>query len=145
MGKVRTMKNIRGLLLMSATVLLAACGKPQVVKVTETEYELKLDQNTVAPGDVTFTVTNGGHAHHSLVVLKTDLPVDGLPVITNADNTTVVDERSPEVEHLTPEVEDVLGGGTKSATLELTPGKYAVICNEPDHYRNGMYAALSVK
>ena len=140
-----TTNDIRWLLLLSATALLGACGQPTVVKVTETEYQLKLDQSSVPPGDVTFTVTNSGHEMHELVVFRTQLPADGLPLKTNADNSTQVDEASPQLTHLEPEVEDLLAGGTKSATVKLTEGTYVVICNEPDHYRNGMYARLSVK
>ncbi len=139
-----TPKTVRGLLCVAAAALLSACGPPPVVKVTEREYGLTLDRGAVPPGDVTFTVTNAGLVPHGLIIFKTELPADGLPVVTQ-DNTTVIDESSPELERLQPEVDTLLGGGTRSITVRLTPGQYAVVCNDPDHYRNGMYAALSAK
>ncbi|HLL55104.1 MAG TPA: hypothetical protein VK447_16225 [Myxococcaceae bacterium] len=134
-----------GALPLIAAALLGACGPPQVVKVTEREYELSLDQGAVSPGEVTFTVTNAGRETHDAAVFMTELPADGLPVVTAADNTTRIDVGSSELTRLTPQVEAVLPGGTKSATLKLGPGKYVVVCDAPDHYRSGMHAALSVK
>jgi len=45
---------------------------------------------------------------------------------------------------LIDEVEDIVPGGTSSLTLDLEPGTYLIICNLPDHYRNGMSAYLTV-
>ena len=30
-------------------------------------------------------------------------------------------------------------------TVDLTPGKYAMICNLPGHYQRGMYGSLTAK
>ena len=43
------------------------------------------------------------------------------------------------------EIADVEAGKTKSATNDLTPGKYAMICNVPGHYEQGMYGSVTAK
>ena len=41
--------------------------------------------------------------------------------------------------------QDELGSGkSASATFDLSPGKYVLICNLGGHYRNGMFAGFTV-
>lgn len=139
-----TRNNIRGPLLVACAALLSACGA-QTLTVTETEYTLTLSQSTARPGDVTFTVANSGHEGHELVLFKTSLAPDQLPLITNTDGTTKVDESSSQLTPITPEVKDISAGTTKSATMHLDAGSYVLICNVPDHYKGGMHAPLTVQ
>ena len=43
------------------------------------------------------------------------------------------------------EVEDIVAGTTAELQLSLEPGTYAVICNLPEHYAQGMHASLTVE
>jgi uncharacterized cupredoxin-like copper-binding protein len=42
------------------------------------------------------------------------------------------------------EVSDLPPGKSGSLTLTLTPGNYLLICNQPNHYRAGMWTRLTV-
>jgi len=86
-------------------------------------------------GKVTVTAKNDGKAEHELVVLKTDADPAKLPM------------KGGEVDESTSvgEIPDVAPGKSASATLDLKPGKYAVICNLPGHYKGGMYGSLTVR
>jgi uncharacterized cupredoxin-like copper-binding protein len=43
------------------------------------------------------------------------------------------------------EVEELDPGKSGDLTLSLKPGKYALACNVPNHYANGMWTVLTVK
>lgn len=71
---------------------------------------------------------------HELVVFRTDLPDDALPVA-----------KGQVMEHTLKtigEVEDIAPG--KRMSFRLTPGHDALICNQPGHYEAGMHTALVV-
>jgi uncharacterized cupredoxin-like copper-binding protein len=46
---------------------------------------------------------------------------------------------SPAIAHV-----DLPPGTKKTLTLTLKPGNYILMCNQPDHYKTGMKANLSV-
>ena len=56
---------------------------------------------------------------------------------------TEVDEERQGVQHV-DEVEDVKAGTTKQLTVDLTPGRYVLLCNLPGHYKLGMETGLTV-
>jgi uncharacterized cupredoxin-like copper-binding protein len=71
-----------------------------------------------------------------MVVLKTDVPADKLPVV----NGKVTESKFKKM----GEVENVAVGKSKHLTLNLTAGRYVLICNEPGHYEMGMHTSLIV-
>jgi uncharacterized cupredoxin-like copper-binding protein len=81
---------------------------------------------------------------HEFVVFRTDLAEDALPTTTDDKDQLIVDEEGAGVEHV-DEVEDVQVGSDQDFEVNLTPGKYVVICNLPQHYDSGMHAALTVE
>ena len=91
----------------------------------------------LAAGDVTVSFENEGAIKHKLVILKTDVPADSLEV----HDGKVHEHDYAEI----GEIEGVAPGTSKSATFDLEPGTYALICNLPGHYQAGMYATLTVK
>ena len=119
----------------------AAAGT--TVTVTLTEWEFKASATTAPAGKVTFTAKNDGKEVHELVLFKTDLPVDKLPL----DEEGAVDERATGIEVI-DEVEDVEAGATKSFPTDLKPGTYALVCNVVDkgekHYGHKMYTTFTV-
>jgi uncharacterized cupredoxin-like copper-binding protein len=119
--------------------LLAACG-PQTVNVGESEdFKMTLSTNTGSAGKITFHVTNNAtDTVHEFVVVKSDLAEGALPV--DADGN--VDE--DQINHL-DEVEDIQPGESQDFTMELQPGNYVLMCNLPDHYKQGMHASFTVK
>ena len=122
--------------------LLAACGGSKAVNVSagtaSNTYTFELSQNSAPAGDVTFHITNNAASEtHEFVVVRTDLPADQLPL--NADGD--VDE--DQIDGV-DEVEDITPGQSQDLTVNLTPGHYALICNLPDHYGQGMHIDFTV-
>ena len=148
----------------STMVLLAACGGSggdtggggEVVNVVLKEWSLIPDRVTVPAGDVTFNVTNNGFVEHELVVLRTDLPADGLVVQSQAvtlgqgseadeaASGTVVG-RIPLEDPTTVFQEVLFPRDSASDTFNLTPGHYALICNRPTHYELLQYKDFTVE
>ena len=77
---------------VAAGALVAGCGtsssnassSPNTVTATEREWKIVADHKTIKAGDITFTVTNKGTLNHELLVIRTDLPLGGIPI--GADN-----------------------------------------------------------
>jgi uncharacterized cupredoxin-like copper-binding protein len=61
-----------------------------------------------------------------------NLPMDG-DVATADETLEVVDE-----------IEDIAPGTSATLNLNLDAGTYAVICNLPGHYANGMHTTFAV-
>jgi uncharacterized cupredoxin-like copper-binding protein len=92
-------------------------------------------KTSVAHGRVTFRVKNGAGMEHELVVIKTSKKAASLP--TSSSGKASEKGSVGEVE---------LGAGkSKSLTLNLKKGHYALICNIGGHYKAGMHADLTVK
>lgn len=136
---------------MATAAMIAACGgtTASTVDVTLQEFAVLPEVASVPAGSVTFVANNTGpDDEHELVVIKTDLAPDALPV----DADGVVPEDSSELSVI-GEVEEIAVGATGEVTLDLSAGKYVLICNilqtEPDgtleaHYRMGMRTAFEV-
>ena len=131
-------------LVAAMVVLLATAGmglanaQDATVNVELGEFTLVPDVSSVAAGDIEFVATNIGDIEHELVVLKTDLAPDALPV---ADGR--VTESAPGIDEI-GEIETFAAGTTESATFALAAGNYVLICNIVDHYEAGMTAAFTV-
>ncbi|MGD9702273.1 MAG: plastocyanin/azurin family copper-binding protein [Acidimicrobiia bacterium] len=110
------------------------------VNGVEREWVVLSDLDQVPAGPVTFTFTNAGTTVHEMLVVKTDLPLFGLPV---DPMTQRFSEESTEWEVIS-EIPEYEVGETKDLTLTLEPGRYQLVCNLPAHYANGMATALQV-
>lgn len=120
---------------------LAACGDDDeagTVTATLSDFKIELGSSSAPAGDVTFDVTNDGPSVHEFVVFKTDLAVDALPVDENGD---VAEGESFEP---VDEIEDIAVDASPSLTVNLTAGKYVIICNVTGHYKQGMSTAFTV-
>ena len=131
------------LLLMSTGLLvvplLAACGGPTTITVTETEdYQIQLDKDSAKAGEITFHITNDAtDMVHEFVVVKTDIADGDLPL--DADGNVDEDQFTP-----IDEQEDIQPGETRDLVVTLDPGHYVLMCNLPDHYGKGMHAGFTV-
>jgi uncharacterized cupredoxin-like copper-binding protein len=110
----------------------------QTVNATLLSNSIQLETHNVKAGRVTFDVKNAADndMEHELVVLKTDLSDDALPV----SKGTVLEHKLKKI----GEVEDIAPGKSKRVSFRLAPGHYALICNKPGHYAAGMHTALVV-
>jgi uncharacterized cupredoxin-like copper-binding protein len=92
-------------------------------------------------GTHTIGYTNDGKAPHEIVMFKTALPANRLPLGANGD----VNEDSALLTNVADSGDALKPGGTKSfQTSALAPGHYVAVCNLPGHYRLGMRLDVTV-
>lgn len=127
------------------------------VKVTLREWGVFADKTTVSSGSVTFQATNTGTVPHELVILRLNAGVtpDTMPVkggvVDEGTSGTIIDEI---------EDTDLPPTTTKSKTVNLSAGEYALFCavvengdvapgtstskSKVSHYLNGMFFKFTV-
>jgi uncharacterized cupredoxin-like copper-binding protein len=129
--------NRQGVTTILPTTTPAAGGStaPSKLTIRMSEFRFTPKNVTAMAGVVTINAPNAGKAPHELVLLKTNADPANLP-----QKGGEVDE-SPSV----GEIADVKPGTTKSHHFKLKPGRYAMVCNLPGHYKAGMYGSLTVK
>ncbi|GAX42066.1 hypothetical protein NIES4075_30660 [Tolypothrix sp. NIES-4075] len=110
------------------------------IQVTATEMKFQLSQSTVPAGTVEFETTNKGKIPHEMVVIKTDLPLDKLPLEGDKLDEDKAGKEIGEIEE-----DDLKSGVTKTLKVNLTPGKYLIVCNLPGHFKAGMRTFLTVQ
>ncbi len=104
---------------------------PSVVNVSfpDAGFDIILDVDSVPAGSVVFNVSTAPSRaeHHEFLVIRTDLAPDALP-INDEDAVDAVDEDQVEI---VGRIEEFYteGGTTESATFDLEPGNYVLICN----------------
>ncbi|MEO6610361.1 MAG: hypothetical protein ABIN69_18030 [Aestuariivirga sp.] len=100
---------------------------------------IEIDKKTVKTGVVTFAVKNSSkETVHELIVSAINNPDETLPYLNNENR---VDEEHGS--HL-GEVSELEGGASGALTISLKPGMYALFCNLPNHYMDGMWTLLEV-
>ena len=146
------MKGVRWLSVAWVLALLAAaCGGGNgtdqgttagsgatTVNVELKDFAITPEVSSATPGEVTFSATNAGPSEHELVVIKTDIAPDQLPVESGA-----AEETGTDLEAI-GEIKEFASGGTESATFDLEAGNYVLICNIPAHYESGMAVGFEV-
>ncbi|HSD82737.1 MAG TPA: hypothetical protein VLG46_02705 [Anaerolineae bacterium] len=125
-----------------SVLLLVACTAStdrQRVEVGLSTFGIALSSDVIKPGKVTFVVKNNATDQtHEFLVTQTDHPQDQIPVEAGAA------QFSEDSLNVLGEVEDIDSGAIKRLTLELTPGRYVLVCNLPGHYQGGMHAEFTV-
>jgi len=101
---------------------------------TLAEYSVAPRPAQVAAGRVTFKVHNAGAINHEFVVLRTTKKASQLLKGNEADESGNVGE-----------IGDLQPGQTKTLSLNLKAGHYALICNLAGHYKAGQHADLTVR
>lgn len=117
------------------------------VEVTLTEWVVQPSKASVPGGPVYFLANNVGQEPHELVVIKTVLAPEDLPV----DDEGRVPEDAID---LIGEIEPFAADSSGSTVLDLEPGSYVLICNileeeddgtKESHYQQGMRTAFTVE
>lgn len=113
----------------------------QQLAVTLRDFAIEPDHLVVAPGLTEFIAFNEGPTVHELIIVRTDLAADQLPL--QADGLTAVEE-APGVEFIVADEGIDLDerGGFQA---ELLPGHYVLYCNLEGHYLGDMRAELEVE
>jgi len=141
-----------GFAVVMAAFMVACGGDDDGAKASKVDVALK--EWTIAPstasvkaGDITFTVSNNGTTAHEMVIIKSDLAPDALPV---DENGKVLEDDLDAID----EVDAFAAGTTEELTVNLAAGKYILICNilenppgqeAVSHYQNGMATAFTVE
>lgn len=87
-------------------------------------------------GKVELKVTNSGSTPHELVVVKADVAPDKLDKAAG-----IVDEAKYKPLARTKQLN---GAQSEEVSVDLTPGKYVLLCNVAGHYDLGMHTAFTV-
>ena len=130
---------------IAAVAFAAACSSaaPEAdiakgqIRADLKEYAVALTSTTVRAGQVTFIARNTGTSAHDLIVIKTELAADKLP-LDGQTQKAKTDGRVDGVEEIPP-------GQTRNLRIDLPAGHYVVICNVPTHYGLGMRTDLTVQ
>lgn len=116
---------------------------PKVTKINVTAKEMlfQLSSATAPAGPVAFVVKNEGKKPHEFVVLKNDFthkkfPLKGGNLIEDAKGFKNVGEINES---------QLKSGTTQTLQLNLTPGRYLLVCNLPGHFQAGMKTEFTVK
>jgi len=126
-----------------ALALLGGCspsdgnepGTATAPRVTLRDFDITMEPVALTAGDVTLSATNEGPSVHEFEVLRGE-GGDDLPVSSGVADTAGLD--------LVDELEDVAPGTSGTLSLTLEPGTYALICNLPGHYEQGMHVSFTV-
>jgi uncharacterized cupredoxin-like copper-binding protein len=97
-----------------------------------------LDHDALKPGRVTIEATNESKGLVHEVIVVRDAGAKELPY--DARKKLVVEKRIQRL----GEISDVPPGKSGKLTLDLKPGSYLLICNQPGHYKDGMSARVTV-
>jgi uncharacterized cupredoxin-like copper-binding protein len=125
-------------LLTPAACSTAAQPKGQVVDITLKDFHIDNATASVTGGDVVMQVHNEAPATHEFVVVRTNLPADGLPL--GPDGLSVNEDWLDRV----GELNEVPAGTVGTLPLHLAPGRYVFFCNLDGHDLGGMHAVLEV-
>ena len=111
------------------------------VNVRLEDFKVRRDAAVVRAGTVSFLIRNQGPTTHEIIVVRTDLAPDKLPL--QSDGLTV-DEEGDGVEFL-DEAQGLDIDDRQTMVLDLAAGNYVLYCNLEGHYLGGMHAALTVR
>lgn len=129
--------------LSAALVVAGACGggresepsEQPTLSVALSDFAVTADPGAVKAGRVVFAIRNRAAMTHELIVIRTDLAPDALPV----------DGGKAKEDGRVGGITNISAGASRKLVLELTPGKYVLICNIAGHYQLGMRVALTVE
>lgn len=118
----------------------AAANAAQTVTTSLKDFSIDPAKTTLTPGKVTFEVKNDGATVHDLIVIKTDLAADKLPVVSGK-----VDETAAGLKNEGQALNIAVGASASFTIDNLPAGNYVLICNQPAHYIAGMHTAFKVQ
>ena len=101
------------------------------------DFKIVTDHPTVVAGHIVFGIRNKAAMAHEVKVLKTDVDADKLPI----DGASAKASEAGKVGELL----NIGAGASRKLVLDLTPGRYVIVCNIAGHYQLGMRVALEVK
>ena len=140
------MRTLRHGLVLAAfagvAVFSTACTQSSSdgIAVTLDEWSVSLPSSQIDAGEVTFTATNDGSQVHEFEIFTVPDGVD--PTALEVKDDTV--DTAAAGMDVVDEVEDIAPSTSADLTVSLDPGTYAMICNLPTHYAQGMVTEFTV-
>ena len=128
-------------LLLTVLLVGAGCGgTPKgTVVVDFDEFTVKAKPASVSAGRVRFDQRNNGALEHELVVIKTELAPDDLPLRkVDVDLSAATLDVAVRDRRLGP-------ADNRTISARLGRGDYVLVCNVPGHYQSGMHAPFVVR
>lgn len=126
---------------IGASLATRSTGPAGDVIAKTTNYRISMP-TTLRVGRHTFAYTNKGSVPHELLLFRTELPGNSLPMGADGD----VDEESPLLHSVADSGNETAPGGSQSVPIKepLASGHYVAVCNLPGHYRLGMWLDVTV-
>jgi uncharacterized cupredoxin-like copper-binding protein len=122
------------------TVVNALLQDPSTDAAIQSD-RIVLSRETAPAGRVTFHAVNQSKGLvHELLVVRPKPGQTALTVPYDEKKAEVVESRIARL----GEIPDLPPGASGTITLNLTPGSYMLLCNQPGHYKAGMYTILLV-
>jgi uncharacterized cupredoxin-like copper-binding protein len=130
-------------------VTLADMGMTQMMGGTAplgAHMMLRISPTTIPTGQISFVASNMGWRTHELVILPLTSGAAAGQRVPGVDGKVAETGSLGEASHSCGSgTGDGITSGTVSwTTLTLPPGRYELICNQPNHYADGMYQQLVV-
>lgn len=126
-------------------------GDGRALAVELDEWGLAVSDSDVAQGTLTLTQSNTGEVDHELLIVRTKLAPDELPMGLEGVKPSLAGALVYGVEHshhasaAPPAGADHLAPGeTRREQIRLTRGSYVLLCGLEGHYQAGQRAALRV-
>jgi uncharacterized cupredoxin-like copper-binding protein len=136
---------ISALWVLAGTALALAGGTVNVSLEDASEggnlagMKMTATPDSLRAGRITIHASNKSQALvHEVIVVRP--PANGAPLPYDDKTGKVIEKRIKDL----GEVSDLPPGKSGSLTVRLTPGTYLLICNQPNHYKAGMWTKLSV-
>jgi uncharacterized cupredoxin-like copper-binding protein len=108
------------------------------IDVKVRDFHIKAPRR-IAAGSVTLHVRNLGPDTHELLLVRDD----GRDLPLRPDDLTV--DEDAMLARTVSTLEDDHPGTRRTWKLQLTPGRYVLVCNMSGHYLGGMHARLVVQ
>jgi uncharacterized cupredoxin-like copper-binding protein len=141
MSRVKTFSLVLLFAALGMLVLSACAGSASAnnqIDAELTTYKINLSKTSAPAGQVIFHVKNTAtDMKHEFVVFKTDLDAANLPLDSDGN---VAEDQLQKVDEI--ELDPSKSG---DLTVNLPAGHYAIICNQPGHYKQGMYTNFTTQ
>jgi uncharacterized cupredoxin-like copper-binding protein len=141
-----TLVLVGSLLLVSAVIVCVwiatrSTGPAGDVVATTINFRIEMPK-TLRAGRHTLAYTNDGSVPHELLLFRTDLPANALPMRSDGN----VNEESPLLHNVVDSGNATAPGGSEVVLTKesLAPGHYVAVCNLPAHYHLGMRLNVTV-
>ena len=138
---------------IAGSVLATGGDSPgRALAVDLDEWTLTTSDSRVRAGTVAVAQTNSGQLDHELLIVRTRVAADDLPIGLSGVRPSLAGKLVYGVEHSHHEGGQPPAGAqhlrpseTRRAKVKLARGTYVLLCGLQGHYQSGQRAALTVE